>query len=208
VEFWQVIRFYKKYLLSLLLLSLVISLAAGLAATRLPPSFEATQSIFVRREIQSPSESFYSYDGYYSQQAAERFTDTVVGFLKNKETVRKAAKNSGFGASTEEASRLASALRIKRVAPQLVTVSFSAGRKERAVSLVDNLTKEVGSLSASLNAKGDKFLVLSPIEPTPFVEDKQFVPLIVALSAFISVFFFSSLILAVFEAVKERSGRK
>ena len=194
--------------MSLLLLSLVISLAAGLAATRLPPSFEATQSIFVRREIQSPSESFYSYDGYYSQQAAERFTDTVVGFLKNKETVRKAAKNSGFGASTEEASRLASALRIKRVAPQLVTVSFSAGRKERAVSLVDNLTKEVGSLSASLNAKGDKFLVLSPIEPTPFVEDKQFVPLIVALSAFISVFFFSSLILAVFEAVKERSGRK
>ena len=143
MEFWQVIRFYKKYLLSLLLLSLVISLAAGLAATRLPPSFEATQSIFVRREIQSPSESFYSYDGYYSQQAAERFTDTVVGFLKNKETVRKAAKNSGFGASTEEASRLASALRIKRVAPQLVTVSFSAGRKERAVSLVDNLTGEV-----------------------------------------------------------------
>ena len=208
MEFWQVIRFYKKYLLPLLLLSLMISLAAGLTAARLPPSFEATQSIFVRREIQSPSESFYSYDGYYSQQAAERFTDTVVGFLKNKDIVRKAAKNSGFGPSPEEASALASTLRIKRVAPQLVTVSFSAGRKERAVSLVDNLTREVGSLSASLNAKGDKFLVLSTIEPTPFVEDKQFVPLVAALAAFMTVFLFSSLTLAVFEAVKERSGKK
>jgi hypothetical protein len=51
-------------------------------------------------------------------------------------------------------------------------------------------------------------LVLSTIEPTPFVEDKQSVPLVVALSAFMAVFLFSSLILAVFEAVKERSGKK
>lgn len=208
MEFWQVIQFYKRYFLSLLLLSLTISLVAGFAATRLPSSFEATQSIFVRREVQPPSGSFYSYDGYYSQQASERFTDTVVGFLKNKDVVRKAAKNSGFGTSPEEASALSSALRIKRVAPQLITVSFSSRSKERAASLVDNLTKEVESLSVSLNAKGDKFLTLSTLEPTPFVEDKQLMPLIVALSTFIATFLFSSLILAVFEAIKECSGKR
>lgn len=186
----------------------MISLTAGLVATRLPTSFEAAQSIFVRREVQSPSESFYSYDGYYSQQASERFTDTVVGFLKNKDTVRKAAKDSGFDSSPDETGKLTSALRIKRAAPQLITVSFSDRRKERAIALVDNLTKEVGSLSASLNAKGDKFLVLSTIEPVPFVEDKKFAPLIVALSAFIATLLFLSLILAVFEVAKERSGKK
>lgn len=208
MEFWQVIQFYKRYFLTLLLLSLTISLVAGFAAERIPSSFEATQSIFVRREAQSPSESFYSYDGYYSQQASERFTDTVVGFLKNKDIVRRAAKNSGFDSSPDEASALTSALRIKRVAPQLVTVSFSSWNKERAVSLVGNLTKEVESLSVSLNTKGDKFLTLSTLEPTPFVEDKQFTPLIVALCAFVATSLFSSLILAVFEAVKERSGNK
>ena len=208
MEFWQVIQFYRKHFPSLLLLSLTISLIAGFSAALLPSSFEATQSIFVRREIQSPSESFYSYDGYYSQQASERFTDTVVGFLKNKDIVRKAAKNSGFGTSPEEASALASTLRIKRVAPQLVAVSFSTRNKERATTLVDNLTKEVGSISASLNAKGDKFLTISPIESTPFVENKRFAPLIVAISIFLTTFLFSSLLLAVFIAIREHSGKR
>ena len=208
MELLEFIRFFRRYGFAVLFFALSLGVVSGLISLKLPSSFEASQSLFAGRQPPPPSSNFYSYDGYYSQQAAERFTDTVLGLLKNKDVLSKAAAESGWVATPEDIVKLNSRLKVKRIAPQLITISFTDIRKERAVSLVGSLTRAVINLSTSLNVQGDKLLVLNTLETNPFVEEKRFSPLIVSLFVTLVSLMVGSFFFAFIKLLKETSGRK
>ena len=208
MEFWQILRFYRRYGLVLIVSSLLTALLFGILSSKLAASFGVSQSIFVRRETQPGSGNYYSYDGYYSQQAAERFTDTVVAFLKNKDIINQAATESGLARSPEEVGWVMGSFRVKRAAPQLITVSIEGSQRETVVRFVEMMTKKVTLLSVSLNAQGDKSIVLNNLESSPFVEEKRLVPWVVPLTVFGLMFLTFSLGTATFNAFRGVSGKR
>lgn len=208
MELWQILRFYKRYGLAFVVISLGTGVLFGILSAKLAATFEVSQSIFVRRETQSGSGNYYNYDGYYSQQAAERFTDSVVAFLKNRDIINQAALESSLAQSPEEVGWVIGGFRVRRVAPQLVTISLGGRQREKTVRFVETMTKKVTLLSDSLNAQGDKSIVLSNLEPSPFVEEKRLVPWVMGLTAFGLTFLTISLVTAAFNAFRGISGKR
>lgn len=193
--------FLKKYWLVILAIASLAGVFSTLIAQKLPPLYEVSSSIFVSREITAPPTNFYSYDGYYSQQSAERFTDSLVGLLRNKEIVRQALLKSGKDGS--DVAGFSRRIKVKRLSPQLVAVSFADYREDFAVSFLGNLVTEITTRVRTLNLRGDKLISLSVLENTPFVERKEFKPAIIGLVAFFVLSLLLSLIFSFLENVQE-----
>lgn len=208
MDFFDLIRFYRKYGLIIISFSFLSTLAAAFLATKIKPSFEATVSVFIRREASVPSPDFYNYDGYYSQQAAERFADTVIGVFRSKDIIYRAGLASGLSASQTNVNDIAGNLKIKRIGPQLITIGFSDAQEDRAVALAKNLTEESMKKLESLNEKGDRYLSLSTLEIKPFVEKKELNPKVAGLVGFTLASFLGSVFLSVLEFSRGLSGRQ
>lgn len=201
MEAIELVWFLKKNGSKILSFSLLLALAAALVAWKLPPRFEASQTIFVGRQPQSQSANFYGYDGYYSQQSAEKFADTVVGFLRNKDLVNRALSQSGL------INQSAEPFRIKRLSPQLINLAFVHGEREKARAAVDYLSRLVMEVSQTLNVQGDSYLRLSWLEPSPLVEEKRFSPWTSFVAALLASVPVTTLVLAIFESWRRFSGR-
>lgn len=208
MDLLQILFFYKKYWLVILITSLIFATVFGVLTTQLKPWYEASTSIFIGREAQASSGNFYNYDGYYSQQAAERFTDTVVALLKNKDVIRMAGSKSGFGESATDVDKILSFLKVKKQAPQVLTIIFTYSNKDKSISFIENLSTEVTKRTGLLNEKGDKLLALNVVESKPFVEEKSFSPLVIFALVFALTLFIDSVVLSVLEALRGVSGRK
>lgn len=195
----DLVRFYRRSFRLVFLVALIAGISAFLLVGYLPNSFEASTSFFVSREAQPLSNNFYSYDGYYLEQAAERFAETVAALLKSQELVRAAASESRLPASPLAIEQLTTGLRVKRLGPQLLKVSFSSGRRETALSFTKNLSAAAKDFVIKINEKGDPYLSLQVLEENPFVVERRFSPLISALASFLTVFFLSFLVFTVSE---------
>lgn len=205
----ELVRLAKKFGPATLLLATLAALVAGLFSRSLQPSFEASASVFVGRESQAPSSGFYSFDGYYSQQAAERFTDTAMGVMRNKEIVKLAARESGFSDSAAGSRDFSRRLKVKRAGPQLIALSFADRQKEKAVLFIQNLAKITAQKIDELNKKGDRLLTLSVLEPVPFVEERVISPWLVSVSFFGGTVIFSAVVLILLDSFgRERLGRR
>lgn len=161
----------------LLVLGAVLFFVLGfLVAVRLPPVYKTALDLYVKRQTQPPSDKFYSFDGYYSQQAAERYTQTVVGFLRSREVLREAAEVVRQPTDPQALETLARAVRVKEAAPQLVSLSVrSTGR-----ALVKDLSLALAQVAAdklqALNKTGDASLSLELLTTTPLTEVERFSP--------------------------------
>lgn len=208
MELREIAKLLRQYGRPVVFVSLTVGIIAGIISRVIPPSFEVSQSLFISRQLQNPSSSFYGYDGFYSQQSAERFTDTVVGFLKSREVVKRAVTSSGFPLTVSGLDGVIERLRIKRTAPQLVTVVFKDNQRETAARFVESLGQEAIKLAESLNERGDRLLTINPLEDQASIEEKRLSALIISLSTFLSALLVLVLSLPLLEPVKELFGSR
>lgn len=164
----EALNFVKRYALFLVLTSFICAVAGFVIAVKLPESFESTQTLFVKRQASSESKQFYTYDGYYSAQAAERFADSVFGALKNREVLRYAILKAG-GGNFEEAGldNEVKAVRVKRLSPQLISFSYRNKNLLAAEKLVNGLSGSVLEITSDLNKGGDAGISISFVSPKP-----------------------------------------
>jgi len=134
-----------------------------------PQSFIASGSFFVVRMVEDNSGSYFAYEGYYAQQTAFSHSDTVLG-LFNSVNVRKNALE-GLGIVVNETSlrKLNRSIRVKKEAPQIITLNVKGRSISEAGSGWVALSKAVLNTHEILNQKGDPKLSLSMVESLPVV---------------------------------------
>jgi uncharacterized protein involved in exopolysaccharide biosynthesis len=150
-------------------------LGFGVVAGR-PPVYRTVLDLYVKRQTQPPSDKFYSFDGYYSQQAAERYTQTVVGFLRSREVWREAAATLGQPTDTTSLRKLERVIKVKEAAPQLVSLSVSGPEKDLVANLSLALARVAMLRLQALNQTGDTALSLELVTTTPLVEKERLSP--------------------------------
>lgn len=166
----EILAFTKKYFPVLLATSFVSGLAATFLAGSLPLSFEATQTLFVKRQVSAESRQFYTYDGYYSAQAAERFADSVYGALKSRPVLRYAiTRIAGPNATEAELDKEVKAIKVVRLSPQLISFSYRSPERGQAQSLVADLSTAVSQIASDLNKGGDEGISISFVSAEPLV---------------------------------------
>lgn len=173
-EFIEILGKYRR----LLLLGTLFFGFLGLGVSFLLPEKEkAILTLYVRRSAQAPSSGFYTYDGYYSQQAAEKYTDTVVGFLESLGILKQAAELVGLSTDQRTLKGLRKSVEIAKVAPQLVDIRATRKLPGEAKNLAQALADSTKERTEALNKAGDEALALDLVTSEPIVEVKK--PMIV-----------------------------
>ncbi len=158
---------------------LLVILATGfgglafLVSQQIPPTYTASLTIYVKRQATEPSADYYTFDGYYSQQAAEKFTETVVGFLKSKDILLASAKLADLPTNQESLERLESSIKIKQVAPQLVSLKIEQEDGWTAKKFCTALAQATTERINLLNQTGDKSISVDLLNPEPLVEKNE-----------------------------------
>lgn len=160
--------FFKKHCRLILLVAALGALGGGFFSWRFPVSYESSQTVFVKRQTTSPSNQFYTYDGYYSAQAAERFTDSIFGALKSREVLRfLLLKTFPEGTRSKAIDKAIAGIKVKRLSPQLIGFSYRDRRWQDSQRVVENLSQGLSQLSEKLSRSGDEGISLQFINEPP-----------------------------------------
>lgn len=169
MELREYFQITKKNLPLLVILSAFCGGLAFFVSQKLPETHTASLTVYVKRQATEPSTDYYTFDGYYSQQAAEKFTETVVGFLKSKDILLTSAKLAGFPTDQESLKQLEDSIKIRQEAPQLVSLKVTqtdaATAKRFCAALAQATTERINLL----NQTGDKSISVDLLNPEPLL---------------------------------------
>ena len=173
MELLELVAVLGKHRRLIALTTFVFGLGALLVSLQLPPKYEAILTLYVKRAAEPPSVEFYTYDGYYSQQVAERYTDTVVGLLERVGLLEDALSSLGLPTDQKSLRKARRSVEIQRVAPQLVEIRVTRKSSEDASSIASSLTVGVISQVRGLNKTGDEALSVELLTSEPVVEKHE-----------------------------------
>ncbi|MCL5003883.1 MAG: hypothetical protein M1352_01275 [Patescibacteria group bacterium] len=161
-------KFLKIYWRFVLFMFLVFGLAGFLLTLAEKPSFEASQTFFVKRQTTVENRQFYTYDGYYSSQAAERFADSLFGALSSRDVLRLALSENRAMAPRQLSAEI-NGVKIRRLSPQLVNFAYKSQNLKEATDVVAALSAFVSKLTGELSQGGDTGVTVSFISSSPLI---------------------------------------
>lgn len=136
MELRQLLNELKRQIRLIVIITLLFG-GLGLAVSLTwPVSYRATQQLYVQKDAAVGSD--YNYDGYYAQQAAEQYTDTVVGLFKGAAFWSEAVTRSGV---TVSGTIPKDSLLVEKIAPQIIEVSVTWQDQQSALNLCDAWTQ-------------------------------------------------------------------
>lgn len=153
--------------------ALIIAVVTVALSYFLPPYYEASASLYVARKIEDEGEEYFTYEGFYAQQTAERYTETVVGLLTSEDVVRQALRKVGKSDDSKSVKNVLRKVKARRIAPQLVSLKVRWGSVGEAQDLWKALSGSTIEATTALNRAGDEQLSISPLETEPLVKDKK-----------------------------------
>lgn len=150
-----------------ILASLIICAAAGaFYSSRMPQTYQASLTLYVQSPAEPANPNYFTYDGFYAQQAAVGHTDTVLGILIAKDVLSQAAQSLGQNTVTGSISAA-------KTTPQLIQVTVSDTSTDQAAKMVAAAVKIGQQHLAELNQPANTKLVLTQLEDQPFTSVSQ-----------------------------------
>lgn len=147
-----------------LIVTLIILIVVGgiLFSVLIPEAYLTSVSLAVSREGRQDTQD-YKYDGYYSLQASELFSETVVSWFLSPEVVTDIFEKAEIDPETENLRELSHIFDAEKLAAQNVLVKFKTSNKDDAEKLSRAMQEVVTERTKILNsASGEdaKFTVI------------------------------------------------
>jgi len=196
VELKDFLAVLQKHLKASLLLSFLVAIAVFIISFYIPVKYKASATLYVKREAELGSPGYFTYEGFYAIQTAEKYTETVIGFLKSIDVRSAALKSVNPSFAYKDLVKLDDYVTVKRSGPQLVLVSVVGRDRDFTEKLWDSLVETTVKKSEELNKSADERLGIDLVEKKPVVVKLEPNPPLFALagfflSLFISVFYLS-----------------
>ena len=174
MELKELLEILNKHRLFSLGSAVVFAGVALIGSMQIPALHKAQMTLYIKREAQPANEEFYNYDGYYAQQAAERYTDTVAGLLRTKDTLQKSLQDIGAPADQRTLRDIQKKLEVEKTAPQLVQIKASKRLNYdegwQPAELVKALATNTVEREDALNKNGDAAFSVDLLNPEPITE--------------------------------------
>ncbi len=136
----------------------------------IPPKQTATGSFFIKRTVEDPSPEFFSYEGYYAQQAALSYSNTLAALFESVDIRSKALKSLDIPVNDKTLRKYGRQIRVKNVGPQLVTLTVKGENTAHVVNFWAALSNSVLETTKALNQEGDKSITVTPVVSEPIVQ--------------------------------------
>ena len=172
MEFLDLIKFIKVYFKQILAGSLVGILVGVAAYLIIPQTYNATGSFYVERSVETSNiDRFFTYEGYYSQQTAQSFTNTLLAMFESDDIKSQALEGLGQKVSEQSLRKLSKSMRIKKAAPQLITLTVKNRAAKEAEATWNALTEQTLSTANNLNRNGDSKIKILQLNVAPVVKE-------------------------------------
>ncbi len=147
----------------MLIISIVIGVTFGSIYYALPKNFTGIGSFYVTRRSENSTLQYFNYEGYYSQQAALSYTNTIVALLESYDIRNKSMQKLGIPTTEESLRKYGKLIKVKKVGPQIITLTIKESTKETAQKLWNTVANTLIEESKKMNAEGDTNLSIAKI---------------------------------------------
>jgi uncharacterized protein involved in exopolysaccharide biosynthesis len=158
-----------------ILISALIGALIGLFIQSLPRKFVAQGTLFVTRSVQSNSDQFFGYEGYYAQQAANSYTNTAMALAESIDVRQQVMKKLGVEINDLNIFEYGKLLRVKKAGPQVLTLTFKSDTAEKALKSWTAAAESIVELNSSFNQQGDAQLHIVKVAE-PVIKKNYFYP--------------------------------
>jgi len=159
----------------------------------LPTTYKAYNTFYVDRLSDSQNSDYFTYEGIYSQQTAEKFTDSIKGLLESKNILGLALSDAEFTDSQALRKKLEESLVVRKTGPQVLFVQvkgFSDDNEDSSVeskAVLESLTSIIENYVSQINSESGKQILFKKVEEHPTVEKVNMYPAVNAFAAFFLV---------------------
>jgi len=151
MELKEYLNILKTHIKAFILVVILVVIAGIAYLIFRPVSFDTSLTLNITRSgIQDTAD--YKYDDFYRLQADEKFTETVVEWLKSPRTVADIYFNADIDANQLSLGKLEKSLRSEKLSSQIVSVKFSADTPEKAKKISSSISQVIAKNIESLNA--------------------------------------------------------
>ena len=149
-------------------LCLVGGALLGIIFYFMPSKYVAVGSFFVNRKI-SPENSFFTYEGYYGQQTALTYTNSVLSLMGSIDIRKMVLESNKIPPTSKNMNILNRAIRVTKTGPQVILLTVKANTYEDAKRLWNSVSNVTVATAFEINSNGDENLSISPVSPQPLV---------------------------------------
>jgi capsular polysaccharide biosynthesis protein len=171
VDLKDILKFTKKNAIKITAVGLFFGLLGVAVYYWVPTKYLASGSIYVKRSVENGEGKYFTYEGYYNQQTATSYTNTVMGFLESIDVRSQSLENLGFDVTESSLRRLGKQIKIKKAGNQLITLSVKDISPQYAQALWLELARNTISTAQTLNSNSDPALQISMLKDLPVVKE-------------------------------------
>jgi capsular polysaccharide biosynthesis protein len=170
VEIKEIIKTIKKRKRMLALVG-ILGAALGIFVYFYIPSYIATGSFYVTRTTQKESPEYFTYEGYYSQQTALAYTNTVIALLESHDLKSKTLRTLDLPIDERRLRKLDKNAKVKKSGPQLVTLTVKGKTKRNALDTWLAMSENLLNTVIETNKEGDSSLKVLKITEQPIMKE-------------------------------------
>lgn len=151
-----------------LLLSLLTGALLGIIFYFLPSKYVASGSFFVNRKTSAESD-FFTYEGYYGQQTALSYTNSILSLMESIDIKRMVLESNKMPLNSKNMNVLNRIISVKKTGPQVISLVVKGKTYEEAKRLWNSVSNVTMAATYEINRNGDENLSISPVSPQPLV---------------------------------------
>ncbi len=171
MELKEIINTVSKYLKLITAIALIGGLVGTALYYALPKKYYASGSLVIFRTIENGEGRYFTYEGYYGQQTAQAFTNTVAGLLESLEIKRIALEEKDMPVNEQTIRKVSRMIRIKKASPQIITVITTGYTSDEALQLWNSVADNTIGKANEINKTGDPNLQIAKID-RPVVKEQ------------------------------------
>lgn len=170
MELKEIFNFYKSNFKVILGTTILAGLLGVAGYFLLPRKYYASGSLFIRRSIYPFSENHFTYEGYYGQQAAQAYTNSIMALIESEDIMSYALKNMNIEVNEASLRKYGKKIKVVKDGPQLIGLVVKEKSEEEATNLWEAITNTSAATMNNLSRQNDPFVGVVRIAEKPIVK--------------------------------------
>ncbi len=171
MEAQEFVNFLKNNLKTIIFAGIIFGMCGLIVFYSTPTKFVAVGTLFVKRSVNSAANEFFTYEGYYGQQAAVSYTSSVVALIQSEDIRSQALNKMGANINEPTLRELNRKLSTKKTGPQVIEVIVKDKNRDSALLIWQSITNALIETNTQLNTTGDYQLSIQLVQPTPVIRE-------------------------------------
>lgn len=201
MELRDISKILRKYRRKIVFLA-IAGLAFGVMVSLLPSKYVSSGSLYVKREA-NPGTGYFTYEGYYAQQTAMSYTNSVVAILESPDIKKKVLGLMNIPVNEKTIRELGRTIKVKKTGPQVILVTVKNKNYDISMDVWDKTVNSLMGITADMNKNGDENLGISLVSERPVVKENYKSPYLFGIAGSLITLTLSLLFISVKEYLKD-----